>query len=214
MADTNDRAIAMLLDLPFAPGLSPFRIKGVAYRGHLEYVERFVPGGNAAVLAALNRPELDAFFAQPFLASTRYDVFPLAIAGIGCARVTGQPFRQFVRERSKWQANEDVNGVYRWMLRITSPETVAARLPRLISQYFDFGEQRIDVMEKGHLRAARTGMPLPLAAWYVAVSEAYMEVVIGLAGGRDVRCESAEPEIEGRSHGVDIVSLPMEVRWG
>lgn len=213
MSEVDERAVAMLSDLPWPPGQSPYGIKGVAYRGHVEYCERFVPGGHAAVLAALGRPDLDAFFAQAFLASTRYDVFPLALIGLGAARVTGVGFLDFVRERSRWQANEDVHGVYRWLLRLTSPEMIAARLPRLIAQYFDFGDAAIDVVEKGHLRTIRRGLPRPLAEWYAAVSMSYLEVLIGLAGGQGVHCTVGEITLEGRAHGIDVVSMEMEAWW-
>jgi hypothetical protein len=36
--------------LPFPPGSSPFRIKGVAYRGHVDYAASFIPGGERAVI--------------------------------------------------------------------------------------------------------------------------------------------------------------------
>ena len=39
-------------DLPFAPGSSPFHLKGIGYRGHVEYENAFIPGGASAVNAA------------------------------------------------------------------------------------------------------------------------------------------------------------------
>ena len=36
--------------LPFPVGTSPFRIKGTSYRGHLDYAEAQIPGGQAAIV--------------------------------------------------------------------------------------------------------------------------------------------------------------------
>src|SRR5262245_8543837 len=95
-----DDGSSELRAFPFAPGASPFRIKGVAYRGHLEYAQAHVPGGVAGMLADLGDPRLRAFFEQRFLASTFYDVVPLAIAGIVCGARAGQSFLEFVRTRT------------------------------------------------------------------------------------------------------------------
>src|SRR5690606_38162592 len=65
---------AELAALPFAPGEAPFRVKGTAHRGHLEYVAQHVPGGVAAMCEAFEDPRQRAFFAQPFLAASLYDV--------------------------------------------------------------------------------------------------------------------------------------------
>ncbi|UJR80990.1 hypothetical protein [Sandaracinus amylolyticus] len=213
MDGVNEADERALLEIPWSPGQSPFHIKGVAYRGHVEYCDRIVPGGHSAVLAALGRPDVTKFFSQPFLASTRYDVFPLAMVGIGAARVMGTGFSEFVRERTRWQANEDVKGVYRWLLGFTTPEMIGGRLQRLISQYFDFGDVIVEESTKGYIRTLRRGLPRPLTEWYASVSEPYVEVLLGMAGGKNVRCTSLVPIPEGRAHGVDIVSLPFEARW-
>ena len=43
-----------LFRVPFAPGESPFKVKGIGYKGHLEYTERYVPGGVKAMVAELD----------------------------------------------------------------------------------------------------------------------------------------------------------------
>ncbi len=45
---------------PFAPGKSPFHVKGVVYRNLVEYVDKTVAGGLAAFVAALDDPALCA----------------------------------------------------------------------------------------------------------------------------------------------------------
>ena len=47
--------VPLLLDLPFAPGEAPYRVKGNAYLGHYAYLESHYPGGEAAHHAALEQ---------------------------------------------------------------------------------------------------------------------------------------------------------------
>src|SRR4051812_12259661 len=121
--------------LPAPAGKSPFRMKGQAFVGHMKYVAAHLPGGTKTFLGGIADPEMRAFFEQPFLASSWYDVFPLVAAGSVCAKIAGVTLREFLRTRTRWQAERDINGVYRFMLNLVSPEAVAMRMPRLIAQY-------------------------------------------------------------------------------
>ena len=198
--------------LPFAPGEAPFRIKGTAYRGHLDYVAEHVPGGVDAMCEAMEDERLAAFFRQHFLASTLYDVFPLARAGAVCAAMAGMGFLEFVRMRAVIQAKSDVGGVYRVLLAMASPTAVATRLPRLVGQYFDFGETTAEHPERGHVIATRTGTPQALAPWYTMVSDGYCEVVLTRAGARNVVLKTTQ-QPSGTRHGIPIVDLTLDMRF-
>jgi hypothetical protein len=204
---------AELLALPFPPGEAPFRVKGTAYRGHLEYVEDEVRGGVEAMLDELGDEEMRRFFGQPFLAASLYDVFPLALAGAACGRLTNRSYLDFVRIRAEAQAARDVSGVYRVLLALASPDAVATRLPKLVGQYFDFGETEIVEKGSGVMVATFTGMPAPLAPWYATVSEAYLRVVLARAGASNPRTELTEVEPSGARAGVDLVDLLMTTHW-
>lgn len=214
MAKDSERSLAALLAWTTPPGEGPFRVKGLAYRGHLAYVDKFVPGGNAAILAALpEHPALVPFFAQPFLAASRYDVVPLAMAGLGASRVTGLSFHQFVRTRSEWQARDDVSGVYRTMLNLASAEQVALRLPKLMAQYFDFGPVETERMDRGHVRATLRRVPLPLHAWLAAVVEGYLFEVFRVMGTRELRIARSPAVGHMLDAGIERVDLVTELRW-
>jgi hypothetical protein len=202
-----------LLSLPLAPGDAPFRVKGVAYRGHLEYVAANVPGGIPGMLEDLGDPNLRVFFEQPFLAASFYDVFPLAIAGIVCARRSGTSFLEFVRVRTEAQAKSDLGGVYRMLLKFTSAEAVAARIPKVVGQYFDFGETELVQRTATHVHMRRTGLPVPLAPWYVTVSRAYLHVVLSAAGAKSSRCTILSVESDGARAGIPLVKLVLDIGW-
>ena len=209
----TDDGASELRSFPFAPGASPFRIKGVAYRGHLEYVEANVPGGVPGMLEDLGDPRLREFFQQNFLAASFYDVVPLAIAGIVCGARTGQTFLEFVRTRTQAQARSDVRGVYRVLLALTSAEAVALRIPKLVGQYLDFGDIETKSRSKGLVTGTRTGVPRALAPWYITVSDAYLRVVLSLAGGGDPSFAVTEVRDAGERDGIQLVDFDFAIRW-
>jgi hypothetical protein len=212
--DLSDGGVALLEALPFAPGSSPFRVKGTAFRGHLDFVARKVPGGVDDMLARMQaRPGMRAFYEQTFLASSLYDVFPLAWGGVVGGAMMGMSYLDFVRLRTSEQARSDVGGVYRVLLALTSPNAVAQRLPKLLGQYFDFGATEIEVNEPGRVVAKRTGIPAAIVPWYEKVTEGYCDVVITRAGAKEVRVESQRASA-GTAHGMPMMDMRVEIAFG
>lgn len=207
-----DGGIAMLRSLPFAPGTAPFRIKGTAYRGHMRFVERDVPGGVAAMLAHME-PPMAAFYGQSFLASSFYDIFPLAWGGVVCAELLRMRYLDFVKLRTADQAEEDVSGIYRLLLALTSPEAVARRMAQLVGQYFDFGSARLDASDRGLVGVTRLGVPLPIVPWYEKVSESYCEVLLTRAGAKRLHIVATR-QAAGSAHGVPLADLRFDMTFG
>jgi hypothetical protein len=184
---------------PVTPGSSPFHIRGIAYLGHLDWVDAHFPGGRRGFLALLT-PPMRAFFEQTFLAISMVDFMPLASAGQVCARALGKPLIEFVEMRSRHQAEVDLHGVYRAMLKLTSAKLVAARLPKMTARYFDFGEVREIDSKPYCARFAIESLPSSVVDWFIGCYNGYVEIVIGAAGGHlptvDFQVESA-PDIKG-----------------
>jgi hypothetical protein len=199
---------------PKPPGQNPYRIKGTAYRGHLAYVSEYVPGGVKAHNAAIVDPALAAFFEQPFLAASYYDLYPLIAAGHACARLTNTTFDGFIRVRTKFQAHRDVAGVYKVLLKLTSPEGLALRLPRLVGQYLDFGSADGHLVKPGHVVGSQSGTPRSMARWFALVHEAYIETLMPMAGAKNVR-HRADPLLrtDETKDGVELVTLRSDVMW-
>ena len=200
-------------DLPFAPGTSPFRIKGIAYRGHVDYATRFIPGGPAAVNAAFRNPALTTFFEQQFLAATWYDALPLVPVWYACARVLKQPPMEFLRIRTRHQASQDINGVYRLLLKVASAEAVALRMPRVVAQYFDFGTASAQVLRPGVVRVEHTGFPAYMASWFSIVAETYLHVALELAGASKVHVRRQPFELTGEAHGLPVGRMIGDVQF-
>jgi hypothetical protein len=199
---------------PKPPGANPYRVKGNAYRGHMDYVEEHVPGGAQAMREGFADPALAEFFGQTFLAATLYDLYPLVAAGHVCARLCGTSFDDFVRVRCEYQAERDVAGIYKMLLKLTSAEGLASRLPRLMAQYFDFASAQTHLVAPGHVVGEQTGVPhKQLAPWLSLVAESYMRTVLPMAGARELRVKVESLRTPERRDGVELCTLRTDILW-
>lgn len=198
---------------PFAPGESPFRTKGTAYLGLLASFDRRVPGGSKAVLERLTDPRVAAFFGRRFLASSMYDVLPLLEASMLAAKIAGVPWREFVRGGARFQAERDLSGVYRMLLRVASPTLVVERLARILVQYFDFGEVEGEFTGMTRFEARVRGVPRPVAPWLTAIGEGFIPVVMKAAGAQKTSVLVHPFEPSGHVRGMEVASARFRVTW-
>jgi hypothetical protein len=199
--------------LPFPVGTSPFRIKGTAYRGHLEYAESRVPGGQAAIVAQVKDPAIRAFLSQPFLAASWYDSLPMLPLGAAAARLAGMPLDDFLRFRTRLQAESDMRGVYKVLLQVVTVESLALRIPRITATYYDFGSADSRLVAPGHVESVRTGVPEFFLPWNNPVSETYMETVMSLGGAKSPSVRVTKVERDGMAHGVRLAAVTFALRW-
>jgi hypothetical protein len=200
-------------ELPFPAGESPFHIKGVALRGYVDYVERRVSGGMKSVLAEFRTPELKRFFEQPFLAASWYDVFPLVPAGHVCAKLLNLPFPEYLRIRARDQAERDIRGVYKLMLKIASPDAVARRFLKLSMQQYDFGSVSGKMVKSGHVESVRSGVPAILVPWLASLIDGYPRYVLAMAGAKNLRIVVRPAVPTGTEHGLPVVDMPVDFFW-
>ncbi len=210
----REEIIRLILGLPFEPGTSPFRIKGVAYKGHVEFMDANVPGGMAAVKAAFPDARFATFFDQTFLATQRFDVFPLVMSTAVGSGLMGQSFQEVAMSRTRFQANQDRGGVYRMMLRLAPSAMLAKRVPKILGQYFDFGD--VESVSRGSNAVVSTirGIPVALAPWYAPVVAAYSEEVLAQGGAHGVTADYREVEITGTVDGTPVCTVEVTMTWG
>lgn len=208
-----------LITAPFEPGDAPFRIKGNGYRGHIAYVSEHLPGGLEAQRAALVKidPERGPLWAdyleQTFFASNWYDLYPLAIAGIACARASGVPFLDFVYKRAAFQATVDIKGIHKFLLKFVSPKAIAVRVPSLVSQYFDFLKIDSSTDEQGHVHSVLRGIPIELAPWWVAMARAYVTQAVVIAGNPAPEVIAGPFVASEASEGVQLCDVHTRVEF-
>lgn len=198
---------------PFAPGESPFRTKGTGYLGLFDSFDRRVPGGKKAVFARLADPRVAAFFAQRFLASSTYDLLPLLDASMTAAKITNVPWREFVRGGARIQAERDLDGVYKVLLRVASARLVVERLPRILVQYFNFGAVEGRFSGEKRFEARIRGVPRPVAPWLTAIGEGFVPVVMQAAGAASSVVLVHPFEHDGEAHGMETTSARFSVSW-
>jgi len=203
-----------MLQTVFAPGASPFHVKGLAYRGHLEFVAEHVPGGVAAQNAAFEEDALREFFKQPFVAGGWYDVFPLAEAGLVCARLRGEPLHALLHARARHQVERDIGGVYGFLARFASQGLVARGVVDASERYFDFLTTRTEQVTPTHVHATMSGLPEALGDWMSVLMQSYAQATFEHVGQPDVRVRTHRPTHDGSSqHGLPTVTAGLEIRW-
>ena len=198
---------------PFAVGASPFRTKGNVYRALLEAFDVQVPGGASAVLSRLEGPEVKAFFEQQFLVGSMYDILPLLEASMMSARVANQGWREFVRGGGRFQAERDLNGIYKMMLKLATPRQVVERLPRMLIRYFDFGRVEGAASQRTRYEAAVHDIPKPVWPWLSAVAEGFIPFVMSNAGAKDATVIMHPPTPTGVRAGMGLLTGLFSVTW-
>lgn len=198
--------------LPFAPGESPFRIKGTVIRGFLDWIARHSPGGIDGLLRAYRDPRLAPFMSQQFLASSFYDILPLVTSAHVAARLGGRSFGEFLRVRSRDQAERDLGGIYRLLLLWTSPANVVQRYAKIQQQYFSFGAARAEQVSHNHAILTREKIPEMLADWFAAVQPPFLEVALPGAGAKNLYTR-AETIPDGTTLGLPAATVVLDVTW-
>jgi hypothetical protein len=199
---------------PFAPGRSPFHIKGVAYRGVSTYLDAKVPGGFQALLDSIADVQLREFLKQPFLSASLYDVFPLAQVKDHAAKLLGISDFDYQRQTSQVQADADLGGIYKVILRVFNPPALMERIGRLTAQYFDFAtETHIERLQNQEATLTRLGFLKPLVEWYEPTTVGYFETALARTGAKDVKVKVSATDTGQQAQGVPMVNVTAHVTW-
>jgi hypothetical protein len=199
--------------LPFAVGDSPFRCTGVNYRNFAAFVDERGAGGLSAFTEALREPSLQKFLSQQFLAASWYDALPMIPLLNELGRALATPPLQLARELARFGVKRDASGIYKLLLKFTSPETLLERSTNTARQYFDFVKSDYAKLDARRYRLTHAGVPAVAAPLYMSIVEGFVEAGLGLAGARDVRQRWQKPSPSGTAHGVPIVQLEREISW-
>lgn len=197
----------------YRPGTSPFHARGSAFLGFREYVEARVPGGLAAVIPLLPDDEHRAFIQQVFLPVAWYDALPIRAVSEAAAVAEGVRFADSVRTRANFVAHRDLNGLYKLLLRVITPELALDRLQRISSRYFDFGKTEVIGTTKGASEGLHTGIPEPLLSWFTPTVDGYSTAILELAGAKSPRCRFEPPRRDGDKGGVETFTVRFTFAW-
>lgn len=212
--DINDALLDVPSEIPFPPGVSPFRQKGQVYQGNQDFYAERVSGGMSAVVRALPTEKLRAFFSQRFSASEWYDALPNVYLHQAAAKLRGVTFFEHGRHVGSWHARSRMTGLYGAMLKVLSNENVALWIPRLAAVYYAFGRLETRVTGARCVSFARTGVPAALVRLQAAVMTGMGEETLQIAGAREVSVSLTRVEPDGTSSGYPLYRFGGEVMWG
>jgi hypothetical protein len=197
---------------PFPLGESPFRAKGVLFRGTQEFFAEHVRGGLDALLQQLGEGPLAAFISQKFLPASYYDALTIPALIRAEADTCGLSLPLYMQKRTRWQAERDMNGVYRLLLKVTSAETIAVRLPRVLSQMFNFPAPTTEV-DGNVAMTLLTGVPEVLTEYFQMAVGTYAPALLEFSGAKRAKAELVKITPTGTQHGVRVVDLQFRASW-
>lgn len=190
----------------FAPGASPFRAKGMVWLGIRDFVEARVPGGAQAVAHDLDEP-LREFWLQMFVPPSFYDILPIIPLASAVANAMGVDRLEYVRQTAIWQAERDMAGVYKALLKSDTPLAVCRRFPSIQQQIYDFGRPHLLSETENSVETACDGIPTPLAWWWKQASEHYLRPVLRAAGAPNPQLLWTDQKPDGRRDGVSLLRI-------
>jgi hypothetical protein len=209
---STDRAGLWQVGLVYAPGESPFKVRGSTYVGIRDHVNERIPGGMETVAKALPEGPHRAFVTQIFAPASWYDALPIRPVTEVIAKLEGRDWAESVRSRAEELARRDLTVFRRFMFKASSPEKVVDKLQRAALQYFDFGEAEILEVTAGSSKVAYHGVPQPLGSWFLPMLEGYAGVLISTAGGKQVEVKGRLIP-KGNKDGMQLVDVRVGMSW-
>ncbi len=196
----------------YAPGESPFRVKGHVYRSSVGYYTSQLPGGLRDLDPHLE-PALSRFVHQHFLTASWYDALPLLPLAIAAAKASGLSLYDAMLARAAAQAEADIHGLYKVILNFTSPETIASRVGRAAMQYFDFGEAVSTALDDHLHEITHSSVPMPLVPLSTPLAEGFLMTALRISGARDATFRAAPPLRAGEIDGTPTYDLRFIIGW-
>ncbi len=201
-----------LRPLPCPAGASPFRFKGLPYRGFVHMVSHAIPGGLDAFCRELEDPTVRDFIRQPFLATGRYDVLPIVPLMATAARLIGVPWDTFVRTSTQAQTRYDARTVYKRLYDGATKQDTPARIARFEAQHNDYATFSAWFDGPHKLILQNEGFPAYLWPWFSVMQPAYTEEATAIVGA-PARAVSLPFVHTGKREGFDVGTTRCEVRW-
>jgi len=197
--------------MPRPPGKSPFRVKGLAYKGLVHYVSTKVDGGMSAVAGSIREPMLRDYIMQPFLASSYYDFLPLVAASAAVALLTNVPLEIFGQSQGRAQAKYDAEHAYRTFIQGRSIADFPSRFKIIATRYYDFGEWEANSFSPNTLTFVERGIPAWAIPWFSPLQSGYISTLVGLVAKRDASVTVYPTRRDSSVEGMQTVILEMDV---
>jgi hypothetical protein len=196
----------------YAPGQSPFNVRGSTYLGIREHADANIPGGMAALANALPEGPHRAFVGQVFSPDTWYDALPLRPLTEMLAKLEGRDWEDSVRARAEEAARRELGVLGRVRMLAATPDRSVERLQRLIADSFDFGQPEITEAVAGHARFVVHQVPQPLGSLFLVMLQGQANVLLSAAGGKQVKLGGRLVPVGQRGE-IGLVDVRVEIDW-
>jgi hypothetical protein len=198
--------------LPFAIGASPFLVKGGVYRGLLTWFDANIPGKTAAVRERLS-PALQEFIDQPFLAASQFCYLALFPVCAAAGQELNWPTSRVLRAVAFHVATQDINTVYRFFLKLASPDMLVSPLPRVWKQYFNYGHMEYHPRGPHRFEVQGHGFPTIYAQLFTEVVAGWLEAGFRMTGARESQILTLPIQADGSDRGVPTSTVRVEATW-
>jgi hypothetical protein len=203
----------------FRPGSGPFLVRGLAYVTALQWVDKRLDGGRAALVHALGgtADPSAAYLDQIFVVTGEYDLSPLLRLYVAASALEAVPVGRFIDTRARHSAASDTQGMWKSMLKQSTPEAMAQRLYFAFNRYFPGANAKtVEVAptdEGGRFVGELSGLASCMDGLYVRSTEGFVGAALEIAGARDVRMEWADPAPEGEVQGIVTERVAFTATW-
>jgi hypothetical protein len=199
----------------FPVGDGPFHARGLAYVSAFKYVDGRLPGGRAAFLAALGAADPFApFYEQIFLVGGEYDVSPLLRLYEVAALIEGVFVGRLIENLARRSAESDAQGVWKSMLKGSTPEDMATRTHLAFNRYFPPCRSVALAARPGRFEGELLGLPACMVGLYGSCTAGFIAGAVALAGASAARTDWERPVPEGTLGGVPLERVRFAVTWG
>jgi hypothetical protein len=185
----------------------------MVWMGIRDFVEARLPGGVEAVARELDAPLRD-FWTQMFVAPGWYDIMPITALAPVIAAAMSVDRLEYVKQTAIWQAERDMAGVYKALLKSDSPLAVCRRFPSIHQQIYDFGKPQVLSECEHRVEVVAEGIPSPLAWWWKQASEYYLQPVLRAAGAARPQLLWNSQLADGKREGMPLVRIYSSTLFG
>jgi hypothetical protein len=177
------------------------------------YAEHKVDGGFAAVVHRMGDDPFAPYYQQLFIAAGDYDAVPLMRMFLALAERAGRDIGTFISARSRASAVRDSTGMWKPLLKNSTPGAMAARLPIAFNRYFEPCAARVESIGEREFTGTLENVPECMSGLYAESTNGFVSACLELSGATGASVEWLSQQPAGALAGVPITSWRFRARW-
>src|SRR5262249_52692647 len=125
----------------------------------------------------------------------------------------GRPWPDVLHIMGESLADRDLGGIYKLLLKFTSPKEAMLRMPKVHPQYFNFGRGEILASGDTFTQTCIHGIPQGAAPFSQPLPAPFAPRLIALAGGKQVEAIWHPNVPDGTQAGLSLVKMSARTVW-